>query len=287
MPLFDESTLTRLRRLRMAAGRVQRGASRGERLSRQFGAGHEFAQHRPYTRGDDLRRVDWNVYGRLGQLFVKLFEQPGQLRLLLVGDDAPTMAFGEHDKWLAARRVLGAVGLIALESSDRVLLSRVSLPRPVHFDATGETRLLQQLEEWPVAPEPATSASGVRAMFERRARDSVLLLVSDFQEATPLLGLLRDARRQGVRAIAVSVSAREELNPKLEGFTALQAVGGGRTKLRVDARVLQTYRDEVHRYRRGIRRAVQSAGAAFIELDSADPIEPLLAELMRAGILGN
>ena len=286
MALFDESTLTRLRRLRLAAGRVQRGGARGERLSKQFGAGQEFGAHRAYTHGDDLRRVDWNVYGRLGQLFLKLFEQPGQLRVLLVADDAPTMNFGEHDKWFAAKRVLGAVGLIALESSEKVLLSRVSTPQPVTFDGTGEARLLQMLEELTVAESLEGNAAGVRGMFERRGRDSVLVLVSDFQEGERLTALLRDARRSGVRAVAISIAAQEELNPSFEGFSKISAVGRGETRLRVDERVLQAYREEVRAYREGVARAVHAAGAAFIELDSADPIEPLIVDLMRAGVLG-
>jgi uncharacterized protein (DUF58 family) len=286
MPLFDEATLTRLRRLRLAAGRVQRGGARGERLSKQFGAGQEFGAHRPYTQGDDLRRVDWNVYGRLGQLFLKLFEQPGQLRVLLVADDSPTMDFGEHDKWLAARRALGAVGLIALEGSEKVVLSRLSVPTPVNFDGTGEARLLQLLDEMPVAVATAESTSGVRGLFERRGRDSVLVLVSDFQNREALVGILRDARRAGVRAVAISIAAAEELNPTMEGFSRLQAIGGGDTKLRVDERVLQAYREELKAYREGVTRAVHAAGAAFIELDSADPIEPLIVDLMRAGVIG-
>lgn len=286
MALFDESTLTRLRRLRLAAGRVQRGGARGERLSRQFGAGQEFGAHRPYTQGDDLRRVDWNVYGRLGQLFLKLFEQPGQLRVLLVADDAPTMQFGAHNKWLAARRVLGAVGMIALESSEKVLLSRVSAPKPVTFDGTGESRLLQLLEEMPVAKSLAGSAAGLRGLFETRGRDSVLVLVSDFQEGERLTTLLRDARRSGVRAVAISIAAREELNPDFEGFSRISAIGGMETRLRVDERVLKVYREEVRAYRDGVARAVRAAGAAYIELDSADPVEPLIVDLMRAGVLG-
>ena len=286
MALFDESTLTRLRRLRLAAGRVQRGGARGERLSKQFGAGQEFGAHRPYTLGDDLRRVDWNVYGRLGQLFLKLFEQPGQLRVLLVADDAPTMNFGEHNKWLAAKRVLGAVGLIALESSEKVLLSRLSIPQPVTFDGAGEGRLLQLLEDLPVAESLDGNAAGVRSMFERRGRDSVLVLVSDFQEGERLTALLRDARRSGVRAVAISIASQEELNPAFEGFSKISAIGRGETRLRIDERVLQAYREEVKAYREGVARAVHAAGAAFIELDSADPIEPLIVDLMRAGVLG-
>ncbi|MCB9933229.1 MAG: DUF58 domain-containing protein [Planctomycetes bacterium] len=294
MALFDEATLTRLRRLRLAAGRVQRGGARGERLSKQFGAGQEFGAHRPYTVGDDLRRVDWNVYGRLGQLFLKLFEQPGQLRVLLAADDAPTMDFGAHDKWLAARRVLAAIGLIALEGSEKVLMASLGRPQPVQFDGTGEARLLQLLEEMPVRAERGSDPylqarkgqTPLRGLFEKRGRDSVLVLVSDFQEREPLVQLLRDARRSGVRAIAISIAAEEELNPTLEGFSRLQAVGGGETKLRVDERVLQAYREEVQHYRQSVAKAVHAAGAAFIELDSADPIEPLIVDLMRAGVLG-
>jgi len=285
MALFDEATLTRLRRLRLAAGRVQRGGARGERLSKQFGAGQEFGAHRPYTMGDDLRRVDWNVYGRLGQLFLKLFEQPGQLRVLLVADDAPTLNFGKHDKWLAARRVLAAVGLIALEGSERVLLASLGRPQPVQFDGTGEARLLQLIEEMPLRSGGGNAAS-LRGLFEKRGRDSVLVLVSDFQDREPLVQLLRDARRSGVRAIAISIAAEEELNPSLDGFSRLQAIGGGETKLRVDERVLQAYREEVQHYRQSVAKAVHAAGAAFIELDSADPIEPLIVDLMRAGVLG-
>jgi uncharacterized protein (DUF58 family) len=287
MPLFDETTLSRLRRLRLAGRRVQRGGARGERLSRQFGAGQEFGAHRPYTRGDDLRRVDWNVYGRLGQLFLKLFEQPGQLRVLLAADDSPTMDFGRHNKWLAARRVLAAVGLIALESSEQVLLTRLSAPQPVSFDGAGEARLLQLLEDMPVAPAVEAGGLGpLRGLFERRGRDSVLVLASDFQEPERLIALLRDARRCGVRAVGVSVAAHEELNPEFEGFSRIQAVGGGDTRLRVDERVLRAYREELKLFREGVGRAVRAAGAAYIEVDSADPVEPLFVELMRAGVLG-
>jgi uncharacterized protein (DUF58 family) len=281
--LFDEATLTRLRNLRMAAGRVQRGGARGERLSRQFGAGQEFGAHRPYAHGDDLRRVDWNVYGRLGQLFLKLFEQPGQLRVLLVADDAPTMDFGAHNKWVGARRVLAAVGMIALSGAERVLVSRLSDSRAEVFDGTGETRLLDYLAGLSVSGSPPSP--GARAMFETRGRDSVLIVVSDFQQRDGPLAMLKEARRSGARAVAVAIHAAEEINPKLGGFTRLQPIGASELKLRVDDRVLAAYREELNAWREGTRRAVHALGAALIELDSADPIEPLVVDLVRAGIV--
>lgn len=286
-PLFDQAALARIRNLRMNAQRVQRGGVRGERLSRQFGAGHEFGAHRAYVQGDDLRRVDWNVYGRLDQLFLKLFELPGQLRVALVADDAPTMNFGQHNKWLAARRALAAVGLIALAGAERVLASRLADTRSEVFDGAGETRMLEWFGGLAVG-EPAARASawkGSEALFAGSGRDTVLVLATDFQYREPALQLLSDARRAGARSIAIVVHAREELAPDLKGFTRLQPIGAGDVKLRVDERVLAAYKEELAHWREGTRRAVHALGAAVIELDSADPIEPLVVDLIRAGVV--
>ncbi|MBX3460378.1 MAG: DUF58 domain-containing protein [Planctomycetes bacterium] len=283
-PLFDEAAMARIRNLRLNAQRVQRGGARGERLSRQFGAGQEFGAHRQYVQGDDLRRVDWNVYGRLDQLFVKLFELPGQLRVLLVADDAPTMDFGAHSKWLAARRALAAVGLVALHGAERVLACRLSDSKAEVFDGTGESRLLDYFGALATRGAGAVAAPA-RSLFETRGRDSVLVLASDFQQREPALQLLSDARRAGARAIAVCVHAAEELNPRLDGFTRLQPVAAHDLKLRVDERVLAAYKEELAHWREGTRRAVHGLGAALIELDSADPIEPLIVDLVRAGVV--
>jgi uncharacterized protein (DUF58 family) len=281
--LFDPPTLERLRRVRMATGRVLTGGTRGERLSRQFGGGQEFGGHRPYTHGDDLRRVDWNVYGRLGQFFLKLFEQPGQLRMVLLADDSPTMDFGTPDKWLAARRVLGAVGLIALGGAERVVLARLSGQEPETYDGTGEERMLDSLSRWPVDGGSGTRSTA--ALIGGHGRDTLVVLASDFQNRGPALRALADARRQGARAVAFSIASPDELNPSLEGLARVQPVGGQSLKLRLDDAVLAAYREELARYREGIARAVKGTGAAFGEVLSSDPIEPVVTELARAGIL--
>ena len=72
MPLFDESFLRRLERLSFRTAPYLRGGLGGERRSRNLRQAFDFSDHRPYAGGDDLRHVDWNVYGRHGELFVKL-----------------------------------------------------------------------------------------------------------------------------------------------------------------------------------------------------------------------
>lgn len=284
MPLLDESTLARLHRLRMAKGRVSRASARGERLSKQLGAGQEFAAHRPYTHGDDLRRVDWNVYGRLGQLFIKLFESPGQLKVLIALDDSATMSFGEPSKWLAARRLAAAAGVVAVAGSERVSLMTLRESRLETFDGQGEARLLRQLEDLSVSAKPASQAGLMH--LRKHGKDSILLVISDFQERVPCLHLLSEARRQGVKAVAVSVACEEELNPTLDGLTKLQPVSGEGLKIRIDENVLNSYREEVKNYRRAIQSNVLGTGASFIDIRADQPLEPFIGELVKAQFLG-
>ena len=92
----------RLKRLRLAAERVGGSGERGARQSRSLGAGLEFAGHRPYSPGDDVRYLDWNALGRLDTLVLKQFEAPGELTVAVAPDTSATMRFGEPEKLAAA-----------------------------------------------------------------------------------------------------------------------------------------------------------------------------------------
>src|SRR5688572_1720936 len=77
--LCDSAFLSKLEQLYLLSKKLFRGAHRAERRSRQIGSSLEFADYRNYTSGDDLRSIDWNIYGRLDRLFIKLFEQEQDL----------------------------------------------------------------------------------------------------------------------------------------------------------------------------------------------------------------
>lgn len=285
-PLLSEKELTRIRRLRVAGSRVQRALARGERMSRQLGSGQEFAAHRPYSQGDDLRRLDWNIYGRLGQLFLKLYEAPGRFRVIVAIDASPTMDFGQAGKWLAARRVAAAAALIALGSADRVWLGSLDeQPRP--FEGAAETRLLETLARMPVASQPSEQPRALLEMVAEGGADTVLILVTDLQHLDPPLQLLRELARHGGRSICLCIHAAEELSPGISGFARLQAPGFDALRLRVDDRVLAAYQAEVQRFREAAAHAVRSTGAGLLDIDSAAPLDPVLAAMTRQGLLAS
>ena len=92
--LFDESTLRKLNRLTLVARRIRAGVMKGERRSSKRGSSIEFADYRDYVAGDDLRRLDWNIYARLDRPFIKLLEEEEDLAVHILVDASRSMDWG-------------------------------------------------------------------------------------------------------------------------------------------------------------------------------------------------
>src|SRR5947208_16232947 len=118
--LFSSEFLAQLERLALLSRRTFRGRVRGERRSPRRGHSVEFCDYRAYGVGDDLRYADWNIYGRLDRLHVKLFVDEEDLCLHLLVDGSASMDFGTPRKLEYAVRVAGALGFVGLVSHERV-----------------------------------------------------------------------------------------------------------------------------------------------------------------------
>src|SRR5215813_7721234 len=124
-PLFDEKTRRKLEQLMLSASRVRAGAIKGERRSTKRGTSIEFADYRNYTPGDDLRRLDWNIYARLERPFIKLLEEEEDLAVHVLIDGSQSMDWGEaeQNKFQYALRLAAGLGAITLASGDVLTVS--------------------------------------------------------------------------------------------------------------------------------------------------------------------
>src|SRR6187401_1708902 len=118
--LITPELLRRLEQFQLLAARRAKSSARGERRSKARGQSVEFADYRNYTAGDDFRYLDWNLYGRLDKLFLKLYEEERELPVRIFLDCSESMAFGTPAKFLFARQVAAAIGYVALCGFDRV-----------------------------------------------------------------------------------------------------------------------------------------------------------------------
>lgn len=119
----DAKFLAKLERLSLGVEQDLVRGLMGEHLARRHATGIEFADYRRYSPGDDLRRVDWNAYARLGSLHVRQAQAEYETTLYLLVDASPSMDFGRPSKFLAARRLAAALGYVALTHLDKVVLS--------------------------------------------------------------------------------------------------------------------------------------------------------------------
>jgi uncharacterized protein (DUF58 family) len=118
--LFDEEFQRKLETLAVVSRRVFSGRTRAERRSKKKGSGVEFADHRDYAAGDDIRFVDWAVYRRFGRLLVRLYEEEEDLSIYFIVDCSRSMAFGDGAKLDQAKRLCAALAYVGLANLDRV-----------------------------------------------------------------------------------------------------------------------------------------------------------------------
>src|SRR5213080_1334461 len=103
--LLTPELLRRLEQFQLLAARRAKSSAKGDRRSRARGQSVEFADYRNYAHGDDFRYLDWNLYGRLDRLFLKLYEEERELPVTVFLDASESMTFGEPRKFGFARQV--------------------------------------------------------------------------------------------------------------------------------------------------------------------------------------
>jgi uncharacterized protein (DUF58 family) len=280
-PLFSPQELGRLDRLRLRRRRSVRGEALGEWRSARLGAGSQFADHRAYVVGDDLRTVDWNVYGRLGDLVVKRFETEESLNLLLCVDRSLSMS---GRKSATARRVAGALGYVALSHMDYVRLAW--LPPPQGAAPTlhrGRGRAAMLLDELAALPDQgATDHLGAlqRAVGTTRHR-GLAVVVSDFFDpagAVRGLGLLR-SRGLDVAAVHV-IDAKDAELPDAAALVAVDRETGEELALDVTRELADRVAAAWRRRAEGIERWCLSREIAYHRVDAGRPLWDALGPLV-------
>src|SRR5262245_17554223 len=129
-PLLSSDFLRRLEALELVSRKFLAGRMKGDRLSKRKGRGSEFADFRPYTVGDDLRFLDWNLFGRLEKLFLRLFLEEEDLHVYLLVDNSRSMEFGTPTKLRYAKQVAAALGFVGLVNLDRVTIDAIGSKEP-------------------------------------------------------------------------------------------------------------------------------------------------------------
>lgn len=272
MTVLPPALLQELARHRLVAGRARAQGGAGDRPSRARGPGVEFADHRPYQPGDDIRALDAQVSARLGVPVVREYVVMQQLPVLVVLDASASMRLGRPAKFDLARQLAGALAFTGLAGGD--LVQPVAFGEGVHSPGRMQgvnraTELLGWLGR--LRPGGAVTLDEALAHASARApRGALVVLVGDFLgERDPQGVQAAHARAQEV--LAVQVLAPQELEPAGlgRGLTRLEDTeGAGSVAVQLDTVTIQAYLDALHGWNEALRGALHRHQGRFIQVRS-------------------
>jgi uncharacterized protein (DUF58 family) len=284
---FDEAFLRKLERLAVVAKRVTSGAVRGNRKTRRSGAGLEFADHRDYEPGDDLRRLDWNLYGRLERPLLRLFDEDEDLPLYLLLDTSASMGIGTPSKLDLAVKTAAALAYVALAGLDRVAVYTAS---DGLGDGFGPQRGKAQIHPvlgvlGSMRPAGRTDlGAAVRRLVARHRRRGVVVLVSDFFDPAGFEEALDRLRYSRFEPVVVQITAPEELDPPLQSDLVLVDVEtGSERQVTVTPTVREAYRRTLLARLESLDRFCRRRAIPCFQVQSHHPFEDLVLRLFRAG----
>lgn len=263
----------------------------GNRKSVQKGSSAEFSDFREYMPGDDLRRMDWNVYARLDKLYIREYMEEKEAVVSVLIDTSASMDYGVKSKAELARDLAAVVSFLALNNMDRVILydmKDMSRGLSVGGGKNAFAKVLRWLENIEFSGE-VDMLSAARKM--QRRGPGVTVIISDFlhpgmlDESAAKSGyekLLQYLNYCKQRPVVLHTLAEEELHVTLEGaLNLIDAETLDRRRLVVDAKAIDNYERELNRFTERMKKGCASGRGAYVLCDTGRDRNQLVFQDLR------
>ena len=288
--LLEPDFIRRLARLRLLVRRRFAGAAGGARRSTRRGASVEFADHRPYAPGDDVRRIDWNAYARLEELVLRLYVAEEDLTVYLWVDRSASMGFGAPSKLSVAKRLAAALAYVGLCGSERISVVPFAgdCDRPLP-PTRGKRRIghvLRFLDA--IAPSGTTDLSvSVDRFLAKHPRPGLVVILGDLLDPAgwrrPLDRLL-SAKHEPV---LFHVLCTDDVDPGATGaggdFALIDAESERRVEVSLDVRALKAYHARLNAFLASIESYARKRGITYVRTIGAANLEDTLLAYLRSG----
>jgi uncharacterized protein (DUF58 family) len=287
--LFDDAFLRKLERLAVVAKRVAARHGRGERRTRHVGSGIEFADHRDYVPGDDLRHLDWNLYGRLERPLVRLFDEDEDLPVYVLVDTSASMGLGQPPKLALARAVAAALAYVALTNLDRVAVYAATDALGGGLGLVRGKGQIHPLLELLSALQPTgrtNLGAAVSGLVQRHRRRGLVVVISDFYDPVGFERGLDRLRYGRFEPVIVQITAPDEAAPPVRGeLTVVDVETGEERPVTVTPAMAAGYRQRYEARLRGLSRFCRERAIPCFQVTSDHPLEDLVLRVLRSGDL--
>jgi uncharacterized protein (DUF58 family) len=284
---FDPKTLERIKRLDLRARLVVEGFITGQHRSPYNGFAIEFAGHREYAFGDDLKHIDWKVWSKTDRLYIKEYEEETNLKCTIILDCSTSMRYGEAEGWskfdygataaaslaYMLQKQMDSVGLVTF--SNKIEKNLKASSHPSHLKL-----MMHELQQ--TAPAEKTDISDVYLQLASQIKSrGLVVLISDlFMEPETLQETLRQFRLRHHEVIVLHVMHDHELDFPFEDMTLFRGLEMD-AQLHAEPRALrQAYLDEVNEFMAKVKKICASNGVDHLTVNTSRPLDATLASYL-------
>lgn len=283
--LLDPAFMRKLDQLALVSRKIFAGKLRGERMTKKRGESAEFADYRLYVSGDDLRFLDWNIYARLDQLFLKLFLQEEDLHVSILLDMSKSMNWGEPNKWLYVRQIAAAITYIGLVNFDRVSLYGYANGLQRELTGIRGRRWMFKTIEFltNLEVDGVSNLSEVTRQFAiRHPQPGIVILLSDFFEKGGYEVGLRYLLGRKYDVYVVQTLSPEEIDPPLVGDLRLMDVeDDDAAEVTVGRALINRYKQNLQAYCGGLKEYCTRRGINYLFTSTDVPFDQIVLSYFR------
>ncbi|MDR0871753.1 MAG: DUF58 domain-containing protein [Planctomycetaceae bacterium] len=287
--MFDSDFLKKLEYLSLVSRRVFRGQLLAQKRTKKLGSGVEFADHRDYAFGDDLRYLDWNVYARLGNRLIKRFEEEEDLHIYFFLDCSQSMSAGNADgltKFDYARQITAALAYIALSDLDRVSVfpfaDKIYDCFPLTRGKQHILSLLRFLEPLQTAGTTTDLSGCVKEFLHRKQHTGLAIIVSDLFAPAGFQKAVDTLRYQKFEPNLIQIHDAAEAVPDILGDRQLTDIETGAVRnVTISESVLRQYRQKFAAFLDSVRKYSIGNGNGCTITSTSVPFDEMVLRMMR------
>jgi uncharacterized protein (DUF58 family) len=283
--LLEPRVLQKISRMELVARQVMDGYVQGMHRSPHVGFALDFAQHRQYVPGDDVKRIDWRVYAKSERFYIKQYEVSTNLRAHILLDASGSMAYqGASDamsKFRYAQFVAACLTYLILHQQDSSGLvtfdNRVRTFIPPRGAPSQLMRILRALDVT-VAENESAIAPLLHEVAERIGRRGMVIILSDlFDKAEPLVEALHHLRHKRHEVILMQIMANDELEFPFRKWSLFEGLERPSDKLKLDPALMRSvYLENLAKHMNRIKEAVSKLHINHLLLNTSQPFDEAL-----------
>ncbi|MDE7463769.1 MAG: DUF58 domain-containing protein [Clostridiales bacterium] len=289
--IVDDNFLNRLERAALYVRKDMQGFFGGNHQTRFYGSTVEFADFREYMLGDDIRRIDWNLYSRFERYFLRLFVDERQMHIQTFLDCSASMRAVDSGKALYAMRAAAAIGYLSVLNMDRtsIRLVKGSVAEDLCGTITGKTSFFRGISKFDNLQFKGTSdlEKSIINCPSIGSNNGLTVIISDLLTDSnwkKAIDYLRFHRRQ---VLLIQVLSPADVDPFCSGRIRLvdceadNPLDDRNFKMKITRAHLNAYREALNDFTSDIKRFCASRGVDFVSVVSDEPVEKLIFERLN------